>query len=1018
MEPAQSTSQVEDTPQDGNLGRFYERHHNVTNRDASGVIKRKAVTTDDNDEEEHKKQKTTFDSPARGGIISEHLKKERESLVADKPTAPIDLTNDNDDDVQVVRVVDENKEVCLGMLEARANCTMVPSPSMHSKQTLGKDTWNPMFVNISRVRDDSTVKIQLSDYHKKPFGQLQADIAKIVTPMLDGAHISQFRMKGVLKARPRPPNQMPGDLISELLNMWLILYCPRGRADMIGRFLSQRGHWLLNTTHIDKGRELYNPQEQKKDHRPKDVINGTKKAPGLSTVTYSTRTIEEKERAVEKLFDNLTKNEDIPLMNLDQKVVTTALMPHQQQALSFMIDHEDTNPSQDSKHLSLWELRQRGHREIWHNIITGQENTKRPTPTLGGILADMMGLGKTLEVLALIAATLPQAIQFRRGKVPEDIEAIDGVNSRATLIVCPKSVLSNWEEQIKQHVRGGALKCLIYHGGGRTQDLELISKVHIVLTSYGTVANEMTATESQKNALFKVNWFRVVLDEAHTIRNASTAASKAACALFAERRWAVTGTPVQNRLDDLAALIRFLRVKPFDEPQAWAQYITAPFKTASSHVIKDLRLLVDGITLRRMKDTIGMVEKRTLHVRLDFSDAERRLYEQFAAQSNMKLQSLVRETSGFRGKSYAHILKSILRLRMICDHGKEMLSEDDMEEVKGFDSDHVIDLGDEPDLVDEQQFIKDKQAYDMLQMQYDGDLDRCCRCTRKLLPETEDANPPIDAESEDGDDSDEDVIGFLTPCFHLLHSKCKKEHVESITPELRIDNYYECPFCRDYIRNEYFKLTRSGLEEYRLEKAQKAKLRKKANYNPETYVMHTKVRALIQELKKSAAETLELPKDEPPIRSVVFTEWTTYLDLIEIGLEHAGMNYVRLDGSMSLKARSEVLVRFRSDPTITVLIVSIRAGGQGLNFTAANKAYLMEPQFNPGVEQQAVDRVHRLGQRRPVEVVHFIMTKSVEEGLLRLQEKKLKLANLSMERKRAGEAETKKSIEELRDLFK
>ena len=121
---------------------------------------------------------------------------------------------------------------------------------------------------------------------------------------------------------------------------------------------------------------------------------------------------------------------------------------------------------------------------------------------------------------------------------------------------------------------------------------------------------------------------------------------------------------------------------------------------------------------------------------------------------------------------------------------------------------------------------------------------------------------------------------------------------------------------------------------------------------------------------------------------------------------------------MNVKARSHAIHEFKTDPSITVLLVSIRAGGQGLNFTAANKVYMMEPQYNPGVEQQAIDRVHRLGQQRSVEIVHFIMKDSVEEALLKLQVKKQKLATLSMDKKKTKSEEAKKRIEELRELFK
>ncbi|KAI7396293.1 hypothetical protein KC328_g5375, partial [Hortaea werneckii] len=157
---------------------------------------------------------------------------------------------------------------------------------------------------------------------------------------------------------------------------------------------------------------------------------------------------------------------------------------------------------------------------------------------------------------------------------------------------------------------------------------------------------------------------------------------------------------------------------------------------------------------------------------------------------------------------------------------------------------------------------------------------------------------------------------------------------------------------------------------------------------------------------------------EPPIRTVVFSGWTTYLDLIEIALQDHEIGFLRLDGSMSVKQRTDVLSRFNSDPTITTLLVSIKAGGQGLNFTAASKVYMMEPQYNPGVEDQAIDRVHRLGQNRDVDVVHYIMRDSVEEGIVKLQTKKKDLANFTMERKMGKEEAARRRIEGLKDLFK
>jgi len=141
--------------------------------------------------------------------------------------------------------------------------------------------------------------------------------------------------------------------------------------------------------------------------------------------------------------------------------------------------------------------------------------------------------------------------------------------------------------------------------------------------------------------------------------------------------------------------------------------------------------------------------------------------------------------------------------------------------------------------------------------------------------------------------------------------------------------------------------------------------------------------------------------------------------LIQIALEDNGINYVRLDGKMTRKARNASLDAFRDDPEVTVILISITAGGLGLNLTTGSKVYVMEPQFNPAAEAQAIDRVHRLGQKREVFTYRFIMEGSFEEKMLDLQRKKQNLADLSMSRGKLDKAEAiKRKLDDLRSLFK
>jgi len=252
--------------------------------------------------------------------------------------------------------------------------------------------------------------------------------------------------------------------------------------------------------------------------------------------------------------------------------------------------------------------------------------------------------------------------------------------------------------------------------------------------------------------------------------------------------------------------------------------------------------------------------------------------------------------------------------------------------------------------------------------------------------------------------------------LHLIDHKCKAKP-GLYQPNVSADGYFTCPQCGDYKRTGLFELRYSTQK--RLDDLRRDTQPRSGRWNASTYRgPHTKVKALIEDLKNSAKETASLGPGEPPIRSVVFSGWTTYLDLIEYALAREGFRFVRLDGTMSIRARTAVLDTFKTDPAVTVLLVSIKAGGQGLNFTAANKAYVMEPQFNPGVEAQAVDRIHRMGQTREVFITHYILNNSIEEGILTLQRKKERLAEMSMERKRTRAEDNKLRMEELKALFK
>lgn len=158
------------------------------------------------------------------------------------------------------------------------------------------------------------------------------------------------------------------------------------------------------------------------------------------------------------------------------------------------------------------------------------------------------------------------------------------------------------------------------------------------------------------------------------------------------------------------------------------------------------------------------------------------------------------------------------------------------------------------------------------------------------------------------------------------------------------------------------------------------------------------------------------PRCKSPVgveKTIVYSQWTGMLDLIEPALQlhkyvhtmHPSMHhspnnfshrFLRLDGGMSVKQRQQVLSDFATQPDVTVLLLSLKAASVGLNITCACHVVLMDPWWNPAVEDQAIDRAHRIGQRRPVQVTRLVVRGTVEEKMLELQQTKREMGSSSM----------------------
>ncbi|RGP72614.1 hypothetical protein FLONG3_6622 [Fusarium longipes] len=144
----------------------------------------------------------------------------------------------------------------------------------------------------------------------------------------------------------------------------------------------------------------------------------------------------------------------------------------------------------------------------------------------------------------------------------------------------------------------------------------------------------------------------------------------------------------------------------------------------------------------------------------------------------------------------------------------------------------------------------------------------------------------------------------------------------------------------------------------------------------------TKVQRLIHNIRSEQTNNFA-GSANLPVKSVVFSHWTKMLDLVQEALLQSGFLCVRVEGKCSTKQREDALSRFAKDPSYTIMLLTIGSGGEGIDLTSANHVHLLEPHWNPMAEKQAIARVHRIGQQRPVTATRYITPDSIEEKLKR-----------------------------------
>jgi len=239
----------------------------------------------------------------------------------------------------------------------------------------------------------------------------------------------------------------------------------------------------------------------------------------------------------------------------------------------------------------------------------------------------------------------------------------------------------------------------------------------------------------------------------------------------------------------------------------------------------------------------------------------------------------------------------------------------------------------------------------------------------------------------------------ITPCAHVFCRMCIERVLDTIKPP-------NCPLCRGKVEKK--QLLGAGNDDEEEGDVDQETLRAMEDINVE--VSSSKVNALLREM-------LRIRRDCPGDKMVVVSQLTSFLSIVQPLLKENKFNYTRLDGTMHHSTRAEVVRDFQSDsPTSPqVLLLSLKAGGVGLNLTAANHLMLLDPAWNPATEWQCFDRCHRLGQTKDVNIYKFVTKDSIEEKMVEIQEKKKELISGAFQM--AADEIRRQRIEDIRNIF-
>ncbi|KXX77582.1 DNA repair protein RAD16 [Madurella mycetomatis] len=558
----------------------------------------------------------------------------------------------------------------------------------------------------------------------------------------------------------------------------------------------------------------------------------------------------------------------------------------------------------------------------------------------GGLLGDEMGLGKTIQAVSLIMSDFPA--------------------KKPSLVLVPPVALMQWMTEIEAYT-DGTLKTLVFHGtNAKSKNLTVkdLKKYNVIIMSYNSLESMYRKQEKgfkRKEGLFKetsiihqTEFHRVILDEAHCIKTRTTMTAKACFALKVTYRWCLSGTPLQNRIGEFFSLIRFLNVRPF-----------------ACYLCKHCSCTTLEWQMDDNNNCTGCGHGGMRHVSV---------FNQELLNPIQKYGNVGPGAEGFR--KLRIMTDRIMLRRLKKDHTDSMeLPVKEINVERQFFGEEENDFANSI-MTNGQRKFDTYVASGVL-------LNNYANIFGLIMQMRQVADHPdliLKKNSEGGqnilvcsicDEPAEDAI--RSRCKHDFCRTCVKSYLNSSADP-------NCPQCHIPLSID--------LEQPEMEQDE-AMVKKSSIINRikmENWTSSSKIELLVHELHR-------LRSDNASHKSIIFSQFTTMLQLIEWRLRRAGITTVMLDGSMTPAQRQASIEYFMKNVHVECFLVSLKAGGVALNLTEASRVFIVDPWWNPAAEWQSADRCHRIGQSRPCTITRLCIEDSVESRMVLLQEKKTNMIN-------------------------